>query len=41
MPELLAALKVLNGFDFVLAEVGHLKMLEFIDPIHLLDHVIL
>lgn len=41
MPELLAALKVLDGFNFILAEVGHLKVLEFIDPIQLLDHVIL
>lgn len=41
MPELLAALKVFDRFDFVLTEVCHLKMLEFIDPIQLLDHVIL
>lgn len=40
MSELLAALEVLNGFEFVLAEAGYLKILELIDPIHLLNHVI-
>lgn len=41
MLEFLAPLEVLNGFEFVLAEVGHLKISELIDPIHLLDHIIL